>query len=110
MPKKLHKKTSLLFADPVPFDYLSCCLHQPALDLFLDVSITHDDIFLWVSATAPRWLYSQRAFDTYVRSWDVCGKIRAAKLARTFDTITSHAHTSRPWHDRLALDIILPTH
>ena len=109
MPPKPRRNNSLLFTT-IHKHYLSCDLVQPALDLFGDVVITDDDIFLWVSVVAPRWLYSERAFMNYVRGWSVSDKIRTAKIDRSFDKMTVSASRMRPWHERLAIDMILPTH
>lgn len=74
-------------------------------DLFGQVPVTEDEVFQWVAAVAPRWLEPERSFRGYVRAYDVPGKIRAAKLAGTFDSITSQRRS--PWHARLALDAVL---
>ncbi|HDR9360452.1 TPA: hypothetical protein QDB44_006421 [Burkholderia vietnamiensis] len=70
------------------------------LDLFGEVVVTLDDVKLWVAALAPAYMSNERAFERYVRLWDVAGKVRAAKLAGTFEsTIARHverrAHLSR---------------
>ncbi|MBR8254342.1 MULTISPECIES: hypothetical protein [Burkholderia] len=70
------------------------------LDLFGEVIVTLDDVRLWVAALAPAYMSSERAFERYVRLWDVAGKVRAAKLAGTFDSIIARhierrAHLSR---------------
>ncbi|WP_284894808.1 hypothetical protein [Burkholderia sp. lyk4-R2A-23] len=61
------------------------------LDLFGEVIVTVDDVAQWVAALAPAYMSSQRSFDRYVRLWDVAGKVRAAKLAGTFETTIAHA-------------------
>lgn len=74
-------------------------------DLFGEVPVTEDEIFDWVAAVAPRWLTPQRAFEGYVRSYNVAAKIRAAKLDGTFHQIIENR--SHPWHARLALAAVL---
>lgn len=74
-------------------------------DLFGEIPVTEDDVFDWVAAVAPRWLEPERSFRGYVRAYNVPDKIRAAKLAGTFDAITANRHS--PWHARLALDAVL---
>lgn len=68
------------------------------LDLFGEVVVTWDDIEIWVSAVAPAFMSSQRAFDTYVRGWNVAEKVRHAKLSGTFEHTIEKAR-----HDRAAL-------
>lgn len=80
-------------------------MHQPARDLFGEVPVTEDDLVAWVAAVAPRWLATERAFTNYCRSWDVPGKIRAAKQAGTFDERVKKPGSF--WHARLALAAIL---
>lgn len=70
------------------------------LDLFGQIVVTTDDITQWVAALAPAYMSSERAFERYVRLWNVAEKVRAAKLAGTFDsTVARHierrAHLSR---------------
>lgn len=74
-------------------------------DLFGEIPVTHDDIYAWVNAVAPRWIYPPRSFNNYVRMWDVVGKIKAAKLRGTFDDIIKKP--SDVYHARLSLDSIL---
>lgn len=74
-------------------------------DLFGEIPVTDDDLRAWVAAVAPRWLYPERSYRAYVRSWDVAGKVRAAKLAGTFYDITSRPAPA--WHARLALAAIV---
>lgn len=80
-------------------------LRQPARDLFGEVPVLESDILAWVAAVSPRWLSPERSFHNYVRSWDVAGKVRAAKLAGTFEAIINRP--GKPWHARLSLDVIL---
>lgn len=56
------------------------------LDLFGEVPITHDDIARWCEAVAGIPPDSPR-FARYVRGYRVVDKVRAAKLAGTFDAI-----------------------
>ncbi|HJV86910.1 MAG TPA: hypothetical protein VJ698_15700 [Noviherbaspirillum sp.] len=74
-------------------------------DLFGEIPVTEDDVAAWVAAVAPRWLYPERSFRSYVRNYDVPGKIRAAKASGTFfQTIEKPRHA---WHARLALDAVI---
>lgn len=74
-------------------------------DLFGEIPVTEDDMRAWVAAVSPRWLYPERSYRSYVRGWNVADKVRAAKLAGTFDAITSQPATA--WHARLALAAIV---
>jgi hypothetical protein len=60
---------------------------NPALDLFGGVVITRDEVELWLDRVAllPRDSPRRRY---YCESWDVHGKIKAAKLDGTFDLHT----------------------
>lgn len=80
-------------------------MYQDATDLFGEVVVTEDDLFNWVAAVAPRWLSPERSYRNYVRSWDVAGKVKAAKLRGTFEATIAHKKT--PWHGRFALDQIV---
>lgn len=62
------------------------CTRNPALDLFNDVVVTLDDVELWLDLVALLPRNSPRR-DYYVKSWDVPGKIKAAKLAGLFDRL-----------------------
>jgi hypothetical protein len=75
------------------------------IDLFGEIPVTESDIYDWVAAVAPRWLTPERSYRGYVKSWDVAGKIRAAKLRGTFDEIVKRE--AAPLHARLALDSII---
>ncbi len=55
---------------------------MPNLDLFNDVSITHDDINLWLDCNNPH-LSNQRK-DYYVKTYDVSNKIKLSKLNNQF--------------------------
>lgn len=78
---------------------------NPALDLFGEVPVLESEIIQWVAAVAPRWLEPRRSFDGYVKSYDVPGKIRTAKLAGLFDSIIEKPRSL--WHARLSLLAIL---
>lgn len=65
------------------------------LDLFGEIIVTVDDVAQWVAALAPAYMSSERAFDRYVRLWDVAGKVRAAKAAGTFESTIEAAHDRR---------------
>lgn len=64
-------------------------------DMFGDIVITYDDITAWVYAIAPAYASNQRSFDRYVRAWDVASKVRAAKLAGTFEAQIARAADRR---------------
>ncbi|WP_176034681.1 hypothetical protein [Burkholderia multivorans] len=64
-------------------------------DLFGEVIVTADDVARWVAALAPAYMSSERAFERYVRLWDVAGKVRAAKLAGTFESTIAQAADRR---------------
>ncbi|RFP36162.1 hypothetical protein [Duganella sp. BJB476] len=89
---------------PPPADYHSYQLHQPAVDLFGEVPVTDDDLYDWVASVSPVHT-NERGYALYVQRYDVAGKVRAAKLARTFDAIT--ARRPPPYHARLALQAIM---
>lgn len=74
-------------------------------DLFGEIPVTHDEVYMWVAAVAPRWLQPESAYQRYVRSWDVPAKIRAAKAAGTFHQTIEKPGT--PWHARLALSAVV---
>ena len=74
-------------------------------DLFGEIPVTEDDVYLWVRAVSPRWLSPEKSYRNYVRTYDVAGKIRQAKLVGTFDTIV--AHPVPQYHARLALHSII---
>lgn len=74
-------------------------------DLFGEIIVTENDIIDWVEATAPRWLTPRRSFEGYVRSYDVAGKVRAAKIAGIFHEIIENRPVQ--WHARFALASIL---
>lgn len=65
------------------------------LDLFGEVVITSDDIDAWVLAIAPAFTSSERAFLYYVSRWHVADKVRAAKLAGTFEATIEHGRERR---------------
>lgn len=67
------------------------------LDLFGEIVVTFDDIAQWVAALAPAYMANDRAFERYVRLWDVAGKVRAAKAAGTFES-TIERHRARRAH------------
>ena len=61
---------------------------NPALDLFGEVPVTWDEVYLWCEMVAGIPRDSWR-LPVYVKGWDVPNKIRAAKLAGTYEaTIT----------------------
>ncbi len=64
-------------------------------DLFGEIVVTTDDIAQWVAALAPAYMSSDRAFERYVRLWDVAGKVRRAKAAGTFESTIEAALARR---------------
>lgn len=54
------------------------------LDLFGEVPVSLDDVLLWMLAV-PRLAPTSPRFPAYVRDYRVPEKIRAAKLAGTFE-------------------------
>jgi hypothetical protein len=91
----------VVFAVPqTSIDLMSHHHRQPALDLFGEVQITHDDLFAWVASVSPVHLH-ERGYEHYLRRYDVAGKVARSKLAGTFDATT--ARRPPPYHARLAL-------
>ncbi|RQP43157.1 hypothetical protein [Burkholderia ubonensis] len=70
------------------------------LDLFGEVIVTQDEVVSWVAALAPSYMATERSFARYVRLWDVAGKVRAAKLAGTFDATIENARARRAFLSR----------
>lgn len=68
------------------------------LDLFGEVPVTTHDVDAWLLAV-PRIDPKSRQAAHYITGWSVVEKIKAAKLAGTFDAITAPP-PSRPgwWH------------
>ena len=77
---------------------------QPhVLDLFGEVIITRSDVRLWL-LTVPRIDPDSHRAPAYIKSYDVVGKIRRAKLAGTFEASTSQRLIppgSAAWWDRM---------
>ena len=107
MTKKVNKKCnkSLLYSKKKFTPYPSCNLRQPAFDLFGDVVVTEEDLFLWVAAVAPRWLSPLRSYKNYLRGYNVAEKVRNAKINGTWQPTIDNIYT--PWHERFALNCIL---
>ena len=59
-----------------------------AVDLFGEVAVTADDVRAWLRAV-PRLDPDSPRARWYVDAYDVPAKIRAAKLAGTFESITA---------------------
>ena len=51
---------------------------KPYLDLFGEVIITHDEVFLWVDVTTKGKFLGLR-FDWYVKNYNVIDKIKTIK-------------------------------
>ena len=83
--------------------------YHPAMlnpyDLFGEVAITDNDLYLWVAAVSPRWLSPPRSYALYLKSWHVADKVRAAKIAGSFDRIVQRK--SAVFNPRLAIDLIV---
>ena len=108
--RKPRAKKSLLYSTVIIITEWNPCDLRPAIyDLFGEVVVTQDDLFIWVTVTAPRWIYSQRAYNNYVRDWNVADKVRHSKRIGEWAVICDRATHTRPWHERLALDVILKT-
>lgn len=108
MPRRPHyspmkKPTSRRRKAQPPVEYFSYQLYQPPHDLFGEVAVTETDLYDWVAAVSPIHL-SDRAFDHYVRNYNVAGKVARAKVERQFEAIT--ARRRPPYHARLALHMI----
>lgn len=78
---------------------------QPApRDLFGEVPVSLGDVLAWMLAVpgiapdSPRFAY-------YLRTYDVIGKIQAAKLAGTFEEITGAPPAPPPYRLAAAVDV-----
>lgn len=67
----------------------------PPFDLFGEVPVTWGEVELWVEAVAGIGRDSWR-FDYYCTHWNVPAKIRAAKLAGTFEALLAFSPAGRP--------------
>jgi hypothetical protein len=52
-----------------------------------DVVTEEQECLAWVSVVAPHFLSSRRAYELYLRGWDVAGKIRRAKANGQFGDV-----------------------
>jgi hypothetical protein len=75
------------------------------IDLFGQVPISEQDLENWVCAVAPRWLTPERSYQNYLAAYSIADKVRAAKLAGTFESII--AAPNIPYHARLSLACLL---
>jgi hypothetical protein len=64
-------------------------------DLFGEIVVTQEDIVAWVSAVAPAFMATEQSFARYVKHWHVADKVRAAKLAGTFESTITRARDRR---------------
>lgn len=80
-------------------------MKQPPYDLFGEIPVLLSDLEAWVAAMSPRYL-NQRGYASYVRSYNVADKVRAAKAAGLFDEITNRRAVVE--HPRLS--IFVPNH
>ena len=62
----------------------------PPFDLFGEIPVTWSDVIAWCAAV-PGIAPDSWRFGYYVRGWNVPEKIRQAKLAGTFESITAEA-------------------
>lgn len=69
-------------------------LPHPALDLFGEVPVTWDEVYLWCEKV-PRISRDSWRLSWYLRGWNVPEKIRAAKLSGDFQRLT-HDDGFRP--------------
>lgn len=65
------------------------------LDLFGQVVVSYDDLEIWVSSVAPGFAASAARRAWYIDHWHVADKVRAAKLAGTFDLTIENARARR---------------
>lgn len=72
-------------------------------DLFGEIPVTLDDLLAWMLAV-PGIPPSSPRFLNYVRGYDVIGKIRAAKLAGSFEAIITPAASAPAYRLAAALD------
>lgn len=66
---------------------------RDAFDLFGEVPVTWGEVYQWCAAVAGITPESWR-FRYYCEHWNVPDKIRAAKMAGTFERITGGEHTT----------------
>jgi len=59
---------------------------NPALDLFGEVPITWEEVYLWCERV-PKIARDSWRLNYYLQNWNVPAKIRAAKLAGCFDAV-----------------------
>jgi hypothetical protein len=64
-------------------------------DLFGQVVVSYEDLERWVSAVAPGFAHNPQRMAYYIRHWDVASKVRAAKLAGTFEATIENARDRR---------------
>lgn len=69
---------------------------RPPFDLFGEIPVTWPEVAAWTVAVAGIAPDSWR-FAWYVRVYDVPSKVRAAKLAGTFDQLTAEARPAPAW-------------
>jgi len=71
-------------------------------DLFGEVPVTTHDIDAWLQAV-PRIAPGSPRAEHYVKAWGVVDKIKAAKLAGTFDAMTQRQSEPSPhWWARFS--------
>ena len=69
---------------------------RPPFDLFGEIPVTWPEVAAWTIAVAGIAPDSWR-FPHYVRGWNVPEKVRAAKLAGTFDQVTEADSSALRW-------------
>ncbi len=75
---------------------------HPAIDLFGQVPVTWEEVFLWLEAVPGIARDSPRAAQ-YVRDWNVPEKVRQAKLEGSFEAAVSRPSDAPRWGQFAAL-------
>lgn len=74
-------------------------MRQPVRDLFGQIPITYQDVDAWLLAV-PRLCPSSPRAAWYVKAYSVADKIAAAKIAGTFEQITTPRGAPAYWWHR----------
>ena len=75
----------------------------PPFDLFGDVPVRLEEVLAWMLAV-PGIAPTSRRFFTYLRDYRVIEKIKAAKIAGTFDQAIAGAVAPAPYRLAAAID------
>ena len=74
---------------------------DPHADLFGEIPVTFDELAAWCEAV-PRISRSSSRFTWYCNGWRVADKVRAAKVAGTFDAIVGAPAIAQPaWYTEI---------